>query len=200
MKKRNLYLFFSFICLSILFGLFQNFSIPKKNALDKFIPEYRIKDYVGGIEAPTGFTDYIEEQISDTDIVFDHKSFLKKSIKDSPVYKSLKDYMDISNENLSAGTCYDANGDATVCPQNSNSAIHENEEIIKSMKFRANPGRREASVKMNTVGNINSDINYCVEDQNLSLRVRQNIGSQSNVQLKVDSKDQSGSLQWSLSW
>ncbi len=78
--------------------------------------------------------------------------------------------------------------------------LQEKEDIVKSMKVRANPSRREASVRLNTIGNINSDLNYCVENQNVSLRLKQNIGSQSNIQINMDSKDQSGSLQWNLSW
>ncbi len=190
-----------FICLSVLFALFQNFSLPKKNSLDRFIPEYRIRDYVGDIEAPSGFIDYIEEKSHEPRAMFDHKQFFKKTLKDSPAYKSLKDYVDISDDNISTGACYDSNGDATLCPvQQSRSPAQEKEDIVKSMKVRANPSRREASVRLNTIGNINSDLNYCVENQNVSLRLKQNIGSQSNIQINMDSKDQSGSLQWNLSW
>ncbi len=208
MVKRQFILFLSFLGLFILFVFFQNFSFLKINNINthdikkRFIPEYYLYDSIGTLALPSGFKEQARLQSPDRRVVFDDKKYLKDTLQSSAVYRTFKDYIETTREDfISEESSPEAKSLAfeNTSPRAPASETDE-ESFVQNIKVKANPGRKEASVHVASVNDISTNLNYCAEDQNISIKVKRQLGTDAQVQLKMDSKDQSSSFLWSLSW
>lgn len=143
------------------------------------------------MEAPIGFSDYAKTQDPNRVVVFDDRKFVKETLKRSPAYKNLKEMVEIS---LDRETQPEENSE--IASTDSESASDKE----RLLKLKANPGKGEATVKFNALDNIDTDLHYCARESNMSLNFKQQLNSKSYMQLRMDSKDQAGSLQWGWNW
>lgn len=178
-----------------LFILFQNFSNPNSPHLIKFIPEYKLKEYVGEVEAPVGFSEYAKSQDPNRVIIFDDRKFVKETLKRSPAYKALKEMVEVSLDPYESFQT--SQEDSTVTADTKSDSENSKNRL---MKLKANPGKGEATMKLNAIDNIETDLHFCAPENNVSLSFKQQLNSKSHMQLKMDSKDQAGSLQWGWNW
>lgn len=215
MKKRDVFLFLSFAALFVLFAIFQNFSFPigqlqqlngKKffdTKLHKFIPGYAFKNYIGQtIEAPYGYKEEISRRIASEGqpVIFDDKKFIKEELKSLPVYRNLKDLIDVDNNTPSeAGTnCVDN----PVESQNNCFTEYEpgssSSEKTGSVKVKTNPLRQTASI--NVSGEIESKMMYDHERNSVNVQFKKGLGSDSDLKVELDSEKKSGIINIDVRW
>lgn len=211
MKKREVFLFASFVALFVLFAIFQNFSFPAKQLqqltnkdffetkIKKFIPSYAFKDYIGeNIEAPYGYKEEIQRKIASEGepIVFDHKKVLKDGAKNLPLYRDLRDLIETSySENSSGEPCVDNPTD----PQNNCFTEYEGPtEKAGSVKVRANPFRKTASIAV--PGEVESYMEYDNDRRAVNVQFRKDLDKDAGLKVELDSEQQSGSINIDVRW
>lgn len=214
MKKRDVFLLLSFAVLFVLFAFFQNFSFPAKQLqqitkkeffpgkLQKYVPTYAFRNYIGHnqeIEAPYGYKEEVSRRIASIDepIVFDEKKFLKDSAKSLPVYKNIKDMIDVSSSSGDTTHCVDN----PIEPQNNCYTEYSGEKSKpnSSAQFKANPLRQTASVTL-PGQSIDSKMMYDMDRNSVNVQFSKSLDSDMGVKLELDSQDQSGMVNIDVRW
>lgn len=212
-KRRDIFLFLSFVVLFVLFAIFQNFSFPTnqlqqitnkeffRGKLYKFVPTYTFKNYIGHnqeIEAPYGYKEEISRRIASVDgpVVFDDKKFLKEGIKALPVYKNLKNVIDISDNNESGTHCINN----PIEPQNNCFVEYEGERSKpNSAKFKTNPFRQTASVIL-PGETVDSKMLYDMDRNSVNVQFTKSLDKDTGLKLELDSQEQSGTINIDVRW
>lgn len=211
MKRKDVFLFLSFMALFVLFAFYQNFSFPTgqlknisqkklfENQIRKFVPTYAFNSYIGeNIEAPYGFKEEVTRRIASADdpIVFDDKKFVKDKLQTMPVYKDVKDLIDVSSS---------GSGEAPSCVENpiepqNNCYTEYSGETNKSgsAKVRVNPFRQTASISV--PGEIESLMMYDGDRNSINVQFKKELDENAGVKLQLDSQDQSGSVNIDVRW
>lgn len=213
MKKRDVFLFLSFAALFVLFAIFQNFSFPTKQLdqlskkaffhqqIKKFVPTYAFNSYIGEIETPYGYKEEIERKIASdgAPIIFDGKKFLKDGVKTLPVYKEIKNIIDINSaDDIDAGAGIPCVNNPQE-PQNNCRVEYSNpSEKNSSLRVKANPMRQTASISVS--GDIESQMIYMAEKKSVQLHFKKELSKDSGVKLEINSQDQSGTFKYDVRW
>jgi hypothetical protein len=204
MKRRDIFLFLSFVAMFVLFAIFQNFSFPVKQLkqiskkeffrtqLHRFVPTYAFNNYIGeNIEAPYGYKEEIERKIASASepVVFDQKKFIKDGIEGLPVFKDIKSLIEIS----------DSEADDPA-PSTNNCSIDQSKNSVKAghVKVKANPVRQTASISV--PGDIESQMMYDGDRKSVNVQFKKTLNKDSGVKLELDSVEQSGAIKFDVRW
>jgi hypothetical protein len=205
MKRRDVFLFLSFLTLFVLFAIFQNFSFPTSQLqqlskkeffrvqLRKFAPTYTFNNYIGeSIEAPYGYKEEIERRIaSEGDpVVFDHNKFIKNEFEGMPVYKDIKNFIEISGSES-------ASPEVAPAP-NCHAEYASDEKKSGPMKLRANPMRQTASLSV--PGDIESQMMYDGDRKSMSIQFKKSLDKDAGVKVELDSEEKSGAIKFDVRW
>ena len=209
MKKRDVFLFISFLTLFVLFAVFQNFSFPTKqlqnlnkkqffqNQIQKFVPTYTFNSYIGeNIEAPYGYKEEINRKIASQSapVIFDDRKFIENEFKSLPVYNDIKRFIEISDPDVIPGKEACVIDKANV----QNNCNVRNSTNPESMKLRANPLRQTASIYV--PGDITSQMMYMGDKKSINVQFRKNLDKDAGVKLELDSHEQSGAIKFDVRW
>ncbi len=209
MKKRDFYLFLSFVALFILFAIYQNFSFPTKQLkaltqktlfekrLHKFVPTYSFQDYIGGgIQAPYGYKEEIKRKIAsqESPIVFDDKQFVRETLEAMPIYKEIKDFIDVASEDHEEACSNNPLEKENNCFTQYNSEASK----VNSLKVKANPFRQTASISI--PGDIESHMIYNGDRNSVNLQFRKELDRDAGIKFEIDSQEQSGSINIDVRW
>lgn len=218
MKRREIFLFISFVALFVLFAVFQNFSFPAKqlerlntkeffqNSLHKFIPTYAFNNYIGeNIEAPYGYKEEINRRIASEDdpIVFDYKKIAKDGIKGTPLYRDLRDLIEASSSSSSSDSSADMTSspcvDNPMDPQNNCFTEYEGStQKTGSVKVHANPFRQTASIAV--PGDVESYMAYDADKKAVNVQFRKDLDKDAGIKVELDSLEKSGSINIDVRW
>ncbi len=182
MSRHNLFLFLCFAFLFTLFLLFQNFSSSFKKQIRFFRP-YSFQESIGNLETPFEY----KNSFVKTANVFDHQKQLKDLAKRIPLYNDLKSYLDLSSDKMPSSL------------SENDCASQDNEtkkDFMDNVRVRANPFRQIASISYD--GELDPKISY--DRGNLRLEVKKEISNKADMNLKVDSHDNSTSFNINLKW
>lgn len=217
MKKREIFLFISFVTLFVLFAIFQNFSFPNQQLqrlnskeffqtrLQKFIPTYTFNDYIGkNIEAPYGYKEEINRRIASVDdpIVFDYKKTIKSGVNSLPLYHDLRDWIDDVSNPTSNKTSALTNNHCVnnpIDPQNNCHMEYDSEtQKTGSVKVRANPFNQTASISV--PGEVESYMAYDGDKHSVNVQFRKDLDENAGIKFELDSFEKSGSVNIDVRW
>ena len=200
------------MALFVLFAAFQNFSFPTKQLqqitqkklfdyhLQKYVPSYSFNSYIGeNLEAPYGLKEEITRKIASADapVIFDDKKYVKETFESMPVYKDIKDMIEVSSSS--------STDDPLPCVENpiepqNNCFTEYSGEVQKSgsVKVKANPFRQTASISV--PGEINSRMMYDMDRNSINVQFKKELDKDAGIKLELDSQEQSGSINIDVRW
>lgn len=213
MKRRDIFLLLSFFALFVLFAFFQNFSFPTKQldqlsgkkffkeSLRGFVPTYAFKNFIGPneeIETPYGYKEEVSRRLASVGepIIFDEKKFLKEEIKNIPIYRNLKDLIDVAESEASEHCVNNPTESQNNCHAEYSG---QNSKPNSSAKFKANPFRQTASVSLPGEG-VNSTMMYDMDRNSVNVQITTDIGQDAGLKLEIDSQNQSGAVNIDVRW
>lgn len=209
MKKRDLYLFLSFVALFALFAIYQNFSFPTKQLqqitkkalfekkLQKYVPTYSFHDYIGNIQIPYGYKEEIQRKIAGQSepVIFDDKKYVKEKIEAMPIYKDIKEFIELAEDNSVDSPC--VNNPAET-HNNCFTEYSDDSPKSSSLKVKANPFRQTASVSI--PGEIQSVMVYDGDRNSINLQFKKELDKDAGIKFELDSQEQSGSINIDVRW